>query len=387
MNRISYALALCTLSGLSAAQTSAPLRTRPRVECPGTPVGDVAFDRYVSLVGMTGCSASNAAPWSIALAPGGESYFVTLFGGGIGAPNCQVAEFSSTTHDLLRTIAVGASPEEIAFTRDARGNLRHGFVTNSSSSSVSVFDARRDVVATIPLPFDDSTLYDTAFPFGIAVSPDQTRVFVGTLDNTGRIFAIDTERLALVPAEQIELGPGHNSGRMLFAGDELIAPVTLSHAGFQGSTAKVAFIRPEDGSVSMLTLASSSTPSAFPAAEDVALVCETKLFVAGFDLGAKVYVLDTVSRSVVNTIRTHTSQPQGKFQALGVSPSGLVAVADFWSSEIAFIDGWTETWVRTQPPGALPNLTQPNELVFDARGDTLLVPSHTSDLVAVFAAN
>jgi DNA-binding beta-propeller fold protein YncE len=282
-------------------------------------------------------------------------------------------------------IPVGLGPEEIAFTTASPGAVRHGFVTNSTASTVTVFDAWDNVVATVPIPFDPEAPFATAFPFGLAVAPDQTRVYVGTLDGSGNVYAIDALAHVLLPAETIALGADHGFGRMLFAGARIVLTATLFHAGFQGSTAKVVLLDPADpGGATVHVLASSPDASAFPTPMDVATWCD-RIYVAGFDLGARIFELDAATGALVAAIPTGTSNRYGKFQGLGAGPDGLIAVADSFTDEVAWINASTRSLVALLDLSSLPDFhARVNDVLVGPAGTRVVMTGQGSETLAVF---
>jgi DNA-binding beta-propeller fold protein YncE len=387
-SRLSAAAGLVLLSLISGAQSSSgvgPARFRSwDVDCrpsrvsPAIPFGHLALGSYL------GCSADSALPWSVAFAPGGQFAYVSLFGGLIGNGGCLLAKVDVASHLVTSLIQVEESPEEMVFTSFPNGNMRFGWVGCSSASSVVVFNTGDQIVASIPIPADAGSGWPTAFPSGLVVSPDQKRVWVGTLDGSGRIFALDGRVPALLPAETIHLGPNRAVGRMQFANGELIIPATRMHAAGQGSTAELIFLDPRDpANRTVLPLATSADGSAFPSAQDLALACDGRVFVVGFDLGPSIYVVSAATRSLLRTLPTFTSHSQGKFQALGLSPQGLLAVADFYTNEVSLYDTWGERWLGLVDATAYTSVhTQLNELAFTPDGRELWFACHTSENLA-----
>jgi DNA-binding beta-propeller fold protein YncE len=249
-----------------------------------------------------------------------------------------------------------------------------------------VFDAFDRVVATIPIP--TASPWGTAFPFGMAESPDGTRVFVGTGDGSGKVFAIDTRSLTLVPSETLSLGAGNGFGRMLFAGDTLVLTMTTFDPGFAGSTAHVVFVEPARPWRAVLrTLAGVHDGSAFPNTIDAALACDGQVWVSGFDLGPQVFVFDAPSRQLVDVVPTGTSNAQGKLHGLGVGPRGLVAVADYVSDEVAWIDAVARSPLGLTDLGALPGgHTNANDVLFAPGGGSLVVVAEGSSSLVSFDA-
>jgi len=365
---------------------SAPPRTKDTAPVPclrGDP-GRAAYSGSVELASFTSCAGGSAWPWVARAAPGGPFLYVSLFGGIIGSSGCEVLKLDARTHAVVRRIPTGLGPQEIVFLEDGDGRTRYWLVANSTASSVSVFDSRDELVTEIALPFDAGAAWPTAFPSGLAVAPDQSRVFVGTLDDSGRVFAIDTASFTLAPAETLTLGADHTLGRMLFAGGRLVVPATLHTPDFSASTAKLVFVDPRDPSTAAeLVLASASDGIHFPSVQDLELACDGRLFAAGFDMGPQVFVVDPAAAVLLGTIPTGTPGP-GKFQALALSERGLLVVADLWYDEVAFLDAWRESWIETLDLRTLPLAhDQVNELVFERSG-RLVAVCQASDNLAVF---
>ncbi len=355
------------------------------LDCRPHPVLEAEPFTHVDLGSYIGCGADSALPWSAAFAPDGSSVYVSLFGGFIGGSGCLIARIDPDTKAVVGTFSVDEAPEEIVFTTRPDGEWRHGWVSCSSASSVVAFDRSSHVVASIAIPFDAGSGWPTAFPYGLAVSADQSRVYVGTLDGSGKIWVIDAVSLALLPAETLSFGADRGFGRLLFADEDLVVPSTLYHPGFLGSTAELFFVDPGDpGGATRIELDTSSTSSLYPSPQDAALLCDGRLFVAGFDMGASLFVFDAHSRSLLRSLPTFTSQPDGKFQSLGLSNRGLLAVADFWTNELSLYDAWREEWLGLVDDTAYTAYhAQLNELVFDVEGRELWVPSYSSDNLAI----
>ncbi|MEM1451705.1 MAG: hypothetical protein AAF726_18635 [Planctomycetota bacterium] len=332
------------------------------------------------------CPAS-AWPFTAVYSPDGADLYLPLFGGLIGSGGCTVARVDPVTFQLRSTITVEESPEDVDFVTRPDGSVLLGFVSNSSASSVTVFDSLDRLVTTIPLPPDPQGSFPTAFPFDVITSPDQSTVYVGTLDGQGLVHAIDVATLALDPVKTIALGTGVSAARMAFVGEELVICATEFLPGFTGSTGKVVVVPTSlPGPARELVLASDSSGFLFPNPQDVAIDCEGLAWVAGFDMGARVFAIDPVGPTLVTTIATATSQPDGKFQALGLSDEGLLAVSDFWTNEMSTIDVRRRAWRETIGFDLLPVFARAaQDIVFSPDGLSIVVPCAASDNVIVFA--
>lgn len=370
------------------ARRRLPARTeRPPVPAPCPPVAlpAPAYSDYVDLTPFQLCG-SGGWPFSAAYTPDGAELYVTLFGGLIGSGGCTVVRLDPQTFQLRGTIMTGESPEELAFVTDGAGALVLGFVTDSSSSTVTVFDAFDSVVATIPIPPIPNGSWGTAFPYGLAVSPDGSTVHVGTLDGSGTVHAIDVATLQLDPARAIELGPEASASRMAFVGDELVLGVSRFFPGTTGSQAEFAVVDPATPSlVRSVVLTSANNTGLYPSPQDLAVGCNGTVWLAGFDMGARVWNIDPSGPTVIGTVPTHTSQPDGKFQALGLSDAGLLVVADFFTNQIATIDTNRLAWTSTFPvPNTLTTHRAAQDVVFSPDGLRMIVPWAASSDLAVF---
>ncbi|MEL6428134.1 MAG: hypothetical protein AAFU73_13585 [Planctomycetota bacterium] len=391
------ALLCAALAAPSGAQTvRARRRPTPAVSVPGRagplptpcsrpPLVDPAYRDPVDLSPWQLCG-SRAWPFSAAYTPDGEELYVTLFGGLVGSGGCAVVRLDPDTFQLRGTVMTGESPEELAFVTRPDGSLVLGFVTDSSASSVTVFDASDTTVATIPIPADPNGSFGTAFPYGLAVSPDQSTVHVGTLDGGGIIHAIDVASLQLDPARAIDLGSGAGVSRMAFVGPELTFGVTRFFPGLTGSEAEFAVVDPRNpAAVRSVVLGSANNTGRFPSPQDVAVACNGTVWLAGFDLGARVFNIDPAGPTVVASVPTLTSQPDGKFQALGLSPDGLLVVSDFFTNEVATIDANRLAWRSILDLSSVPaSHRAAQDVVFSPDGRTMVVPWAASDDLAVF---
>jgi len=343
---------------------------------------------WSSAVGVAsngGCGGS-AWPYSAKFSPNGDRLYVPLFGGYVGAGGCRVARLDPVTLATLAQIPTGESPQEIAFTTHVDGSVNLGFVSNSSSSTVTVFDAFDSVVATLAIPFAPGSFFPTAFPSGLVTSPDQTHVYVSTLDGSGVVYAIDTATLQLDAAAEIHLGADVTATRMVFAGQRLVIPATESLPGWVGSTAKVVVVDPALPQFAReLPIATASTGFLFPSPQDCAVDCDGLVWLAGFDMGAFVFGVDPRTLTLRYAVPTHTSQSDGKFQALGLSKDGLLVVGDMWTHELSVIEARTRRWRTTLDTTALTTIQRgPQDIEFAPNADRLLVPWAGTDNVGIY---
>jgi DNA-binding beta-propeller fold protein YncE len=242
MESIVFWLPVLFLSFLSQAQ--APRRAHApsagALCVPSSPLAPVYSDA-VDLSSHVACNATTSAgPWSARLSPDGQSLLVTLAGpvGSFGQENCLVARVDAATGAVSGATSVGLFPEEIAWT--TVGTLSTGYVTNSTSGTVTVVDAQGQPQGTIALP--DPLGFGSCFPFGIVAAPDQQSLYVGTLDGSGEIYVLDRASATVVDA--VPVPGGH--GRLGTFGRTLIVPATEYDPSFTSSVASVVFVDPSD---------------------------------------------------------------------------------------------------------------------------------------------
>lgn len=365
---------------VSSAQPLAgpPVRIPPTVRCsPGNPVAP-AYTGTIDLAPYAACNATAAGPWSGRLSPDGSELFVALSGlaGSFGTENCRVVTVDSAADVVTGAIAVGLFPEELAWTT-AGNQLASGYVTNSTSGTLTVLDSAGSAVQTITLP--DPLSFGSCFPFGIAVDWSQTRAYVGTVDGSGSVYAIDTALQTVETSETLAIPGAH--GRLAFYGRTLVVPVTEFDPSFTSSEAKVVFVEPlEPSGAVTVTIPSFAT---FPTAQDVAVRCDGRVFLVGTGLGAEVHVLDAKTKTYLHSFPALTFG--AAHQGLALSSEGQLAVASYSSQEIAFFDSWTEQGLAVVDLATLPDFhSVPEELVFSRDGKKLWAVCNGSDSLAVF---
>jgi DNA-binding beta-propeller fold protein YncE len=378
---------LIAAASLAALVASVAVRPAPAQAGPcGAPLSlPPLFQQVVPVASSVSCGAQ-AWPYGAKYSPNGDRLYVALFGGLVGNGGCRVQRLDPQSFAVLAEIPTGESPQDIALTSFPSGAVRLGFVTNSSASSVTVFNAQDVVVATLPISVLPGAFYPTAFPTSLAVSPNQRHVYVSTSDGSGRVLAIDTVTLTFDPTRAIQLGANHTATRMVFARETLIICGAQGTPTFTGSTAKVFAVDPlAPANVRELVLGSANNGFQFPSVQDCAVACDGTLWVAGFDLGPNVFAIDPRTLTVRHVVPTLTSHPDGKFNALGLSPQGWLVVGDLYTHEISVIFTRRRQVGRVIDAFQLPaTLASVQELEFSPQGDKLIATWAGTNNLAVF---
>lgn len=338
-----------------------------------------APQRFLAEVPLDGLGdpLANGKAFGLAHEPSQDLLYVAVCGDlpFVGTPNRAIAVVDPLALAVVGEIPCGAFPEEIAFARDPlTGALRYGACTNSADGSVTIWDASLQVVATVPLP--DPMLYGTCYPFGIAATG--THFLVTTLDGSGDVHAISLATLAPDPAASLALGPGVLGGRLLVAGGEAWVPHARSLSGFAGSEGGLTRAPLGGGAPASWLVAREESFTLYPTGQDLASAEDGGAWLAGPDLGRKLWRADAAGR-LDRALDLDGRDAHG----IGVDGAGLGAATTLWGDEVLLLDLRAEEILATIPTGALgAGHHQPNDAVF-AHG-RLFVSCQGSESLLVF---
>ena len=250
-----------------------------------------------------------------------------------------------------------------------------------------VFDGADQTLASIALPPDPSSSYPTAFPFGVQVDEARGIVWVGANDSSGRIFAIDIATLTLDLGRSLQLGQSRSIARFTLHQGRLIVPTRRFTPGFTGSITELVLVDPDSPAApDVIFLASADNMGVYPSAETAVVTPDGRALVAGYDMGALVYVIDLASQITLAPFPTHTAQALGKFQTLALSGDGLLVVCDQWTSELSRINSFDGSHIGTTQAIDLIGFHQaPNTAVFRPDGGELILVEAASSSLARLA--
>ncbi len=195
-------------------------------------LGAQTFSHEISLSGL-GDPNAFAQPFGISYEPTTDRIYVAIAGSFV-TNNSAVAVIDATTDTVMQTIDVGSFPEDIAFAYDATGNYLYGAVTNSSSGSVTVWDANDQVIATVQLP--DPWGMGTCYPFGITVNMENTHFLVTTNDGSGMVYSIEFGTWINDTMHDIHMNAGAG-GRLKATSNRVFIPTTTYTATWSGAEA------------------------------------------------------------------------------------------------------------------------------------------------------
>lgn len=294
----------------------------------------------------------------------------------VGTPNRAIAVVDPHAEAVIGEIPVGAFPEEIAFAYDPlTAALRYGACTNNEEGSVTIWNAARQVVATVLLP--DPLLFGSCFPSGIAATDDH--FFVTTLDGSGALHAIALATLALDPAASRNLGAGVLGGRLRIENGVAWIPHARSLSGFAGS----------EGGLTRFDLASSAATSWFvarddsftryPTGQDLAWIPGGGAWLGGLDLDGRLWRADATTRLE----RSLALGDRASYGLAGDAAGELAAACTLWGDELLLLDLVAEELISVTSTAAVgAGHHQPNDALF-AHGK-LFVTCQGSESLLVF---
>ncbi len=343
-----------------AAITAALLLTAPAVS--------QSYSQGISLSGLGNNGPGKS--FGIAHEPTQDLIYVAVCGDFI-TPNNVVAVIDPTTNLIIDTIDCGLFPQDIGFHYDAQGNLLHGMVSDSTSGTLTIWDASRTPVATVMLP--DPFGWGTCYPFGIAVVGDLA--YVTTFDGSGDVHAVDLNSLSLSPSDSLH-SPGRSFGRPLAVGADLWLPGTQYTPTFTGAYGGLERLPMNGASGESWVAEAADGNFIFPAGQDLVRLSDGRAFLGGTSFGDRLWILDAAGNPA-RAIQIGTTGVQG----LALSPNeDLIVAVDNAAELLAFIDPTDEEADLTIGVGGWGN--QPNDAVF-AQG-RLYVSCQGSEDVLVF---
>lgn len=335
-----------------------------------------SFSHDIALTGLG--NGNPAAPFGITYEPFSNRLYVGV-SGTPAANNDVVAVIDAATDAVLGTIPAGAFPADVAFVYDAAGVPRYGAVTNSTSGSVTIWDANHQIVATVALP--DPLGFGTCFPFGITAAADQSRFYVSTQDGHGDVYAIDVATLQYDPAASILLA-AKLGGRLRHRNDTLYLPWGEFDPLFSGARGGLSGWNIGGLPFFWDRLAiDRSGQFVYPSGNDLEFLPDGRYLLGGNSFDHRLYLFQG-NGELLRTIRIHTGT--GSAHGLALDPGGtLLAACDLAANEVALVDllnfvELSRIHLRTVGAGYL----QPNEAVLVH--DKLYVTCQGSEHVVVF---
>ncbi len=319
-------------------------------------------------------SGPSAQPFGLAAEPGSGRLFVAI-AGSLSSPNDAVAIVDPALDQVVGEIQVGLFPEEIAFLTDAQGRAVIGAVTNSTSGSVTLWDAATDqVLGEVPLP---DPFGFGSFPFGICANETGDGFYVTTLDGSGSIHAVDATALAVDAARSLTAGFGSN-GRLALVAGRLFLPGANF---FKGAETGLEVLDLTTGAATEHYVVQDRLGEwAWPTAQEILPLPDGRLALGGTGFDGRIFLTDADGR-LLRTLRAEGTG--GDSHGLGVSEDGsLLAVCDLLGNQLVLFDLLNEVEISRVDLFALGGWREPNDALF--LGGRLYVTVQAQEAVLVF---
>ncbi len=331
------------------------------------------LNHFINLEGVG--ADTNDNPFGLGLSPDGSTLWVPVSGAPTwGDPatsnNNVVARYDTATYAYMGSTVVGWFPNNVVVSDTT------GYVSVSTDGTIAVVDAATGALtATVTIP----NWGFSAYPFGLALSGDGSRLYVSTLDGQDAIYVLDTTTLVWLNAETIYVPGG--AGRLAVHGATLIAGLSAYLPDWSGGVSRMAFIDLLSGTQVVHTLKSAAAGSfSFPGLQDAVVSPDGLAYVAGYEVGHRIYVFDASTGDLLRTIPTGAGL--GYYQGIALDEtSNTLVVMDQWTSELIWIDRGTEQVLAVTDASSL-LLDGANEAVF--AGGQGFVAFHYANGVGVF---
>lgn len=345
----------------------------------GAPLPPQQLRAEIPLAGI-GDPLATGKSFGLALEPASGLLYVAVCGDlpFVGTPNRAIAVVDPLAAAVIGWIPVGAFPEEIAFAHDpVSGALRYGACTNSQDGSVTIWDASRQPVATIPLP--DPLGFGTCFPFGIVVN--DSHFLITTQDGSGDVHAISLTTLTLDPGASRQVGANRLGARCAVRGAELWIADSLALPGFSGAEGGWRALDWSSGATRGWMTARDDSFTLYPAGQDLALLPDGGAWLGGTDLGGRLWRVDA-SGALRRALEVGGRNVYG---LAADATGGLLAATTLYGGELLLVDALAERLVSATGLATLGvGHAQPNDALFV--GDRLFVTCQGSEFLLAFDA-
>jgi YVTN family beta-propeller protein len=191
--KLPHVALIAALAVASVSAQAAPFAYISNITTNDVSVIDIATNTVVATVPVGG------HPFQVTVAPDGASVYVPNYN------DSTISVIDTSTNTVSKTLSYAVKPYGITFNKT--GTL--GYVVNKAANTVSVLDSNNNVTATIPVG---------AVPFYVGISPDNKRVYVSNHgndgDSNGTVSVIDSNPadaafntvIATIPVGQYPVG-------------------------------------------------------------------------------------------------------------------------------------------------------------------------------------
>ncbi|MGY8758270.1 MAG: YncE family protein [Planctomycetota bacterium] len=320
------------------------------------------FKHEIDLSGL-GDPSTTSKPFGASYNEANGLLYVAI-AGSFAANNNVVAVIDPATDLVVATIPVGLFPEDIAFD----STTGDGAVTNSTSGSVTFFDSANSVLSTLQLP--DPFGIGSCYPFGITYHDGH--YFVGTVDGSGEVYAIDATTRTLAPS--YGFATNYKSiGRMATKSSKLLVTTTEYNSTWSGATGGVYAHEMFGASTGrQINYVTQENLGTYPSASDMTPAIDG-VFMTGLDFDGMLYITDDNGAP----IRAIDAHGHNGYSLATSADATLLAMCELTTGTVVFFDAVNEEYV-----GAFTFSGMPNAAAFTP--DKLYVTDQANERVMVF---
>ena len=324
--------------------------------------------------------ASSDKPFGLAFDPDGRTVYVPLagdlsFSSPQTANNADVVRIDVLTGLQTAVGPTGLYPEEVAVAVDSTGQARHVYVSNSTDGTITCLTPDlTTTVATISLSPCFGSVFFGAFPYGLLLSSDGTRLYVTTVGGCDTVDVLDVDPSSagfntLIGSFTVTGSSGRPSWRN---GVEIVFPVTIYNAAFTSSQAGFTVVDPTNpaAAASHPVAPSPGTLGFHSANEAVVLPGDVVLIPVFGGSNPTLIEASVATGAITRTLVMPPALTSPSLHGLAVSADGRrAAVTSFSGGDTVFVDLASFTVSGIYDHGAT---STPNEVAFTPDGSRLV---------------
>jgi DNA-binding beta-propeller fold protein YncE len=316
--------------------------------------------------------------FGIVMDPDGIHAYVSLpgeldFMNPAAANNDNVVKLDLAAGAMTGMGQTGLYPEDVAVTHTASGAARHVYVADSTSGTVTCLTPALQPVGTVNLTPCFGGTFNSIFPFGLLVSPDQNRVYVTTTGGCGTVDVIDSDpaSVSFNTVVQSFTVPGSGGRPTWWNHPLMVIPTTTYDAGFTLSRGGFAVVDVSNPVLQTVHVDSPALPNHFAFTTEAVVIPGNRVLLSiGNEILPTVYECDIQSGATTRTLDLNTVTGI-VLHGLAVSPDQATAVVTSLNGgHSVFFDIATFTITGVHQHGSP---TKPNDAVFTPDGSRLAV--------------
>lgn len=323
-------------------------------------------------------SADN--PFGLAFDPDGRHAYVPLAGNLSFLPPPGAGNNDNVVKVDVRSgvqVAVGSTglyPEEAVVALDAFGAPRHVYVSASTDGVVNCLTPDLSVtLAAIPVSPCFGSVFFGAFPYGLALSADQTRLYVTTQGGCDLVDVLDVDPLSPTFNQLVDtfVVPGAGGRPSWRNATELVIPVAIPAPDFLTAQAGVAIVDVAAGGAYVVHPLTPPGAPGWHYANEALVVQGDKAILPLFGgATATIFEVDLATGGIVRTFVEPPTVAGVRLHGLAASPDGsTLAVTSLTAGKTLFVDYASFTTLAVYDHGG----GMPNEAAFTPDGSRLAV--------------